>query len=285
MDDTLLAIILSLFSAVTLAAANMLVKMGSDILVTRAAVSCSAALIVLPVAFLIPAPNSATWLALGLTIPAHFIYQLCLVNALGRGDLSLVFPMMRGAAPLLTALVAFVVLDEALAPLAWMGLILATVAVIAFVLPPSGVGFREHPHVAAIAWAAATAAAIAVYNVTDARGVRIAPEPITFIIWLFLLDCIPITLTALLRRPGLPARLKAVARQGFSAGALSVASFGAAVYAFSLTEAAKVSALRETSVVIAALLGHHFLGEGLGGRRIAAAMVLAAGLILMQFGG
>ena len=68
-------------------------------------------------------------------------------------------------------------------------------------------------------------------------------------------------------------------------GALSILSFGSALYAFSLIETAKVSALRETSVVIAALMGTFFLGEGLGRRRIAAAVVLAGGLVLMQFGG
>jgi drug/metabolite transporter (DMT)-like permease len=67
-------------------------------------------------------------------------------------------------------------------------------------------------------------------------------------------------------------------------GALSILSFGSALYAFSLMETAKVSALRETAVVFAAAMGSMFLGESLGRRRIAAAAVLAAGLVLTQFG-
>ena len=74
-------------------------------------------------------------------------------------------------------------------------------------------------------------------------------------------------------------------RYGVAAGALSVLSFGAALYAFSLIETAKVSALRETSVVFGALMGMLFLGEKFGRRRLAAALVLAAGLVLMQFAG
>ena len=73
-------------------------------------------------------------------------------------------------------------------------------------------------------------------------------------------------------------------RYGAAGGALSILSFGAALYAFSLMETAKVSALRETAVVFAALMGSLFLGEGFGRRRVVAALVLAAGLVLMQFG-
>jgi drug/metabolite transporter (DMT)-like permease len=74
-------------------------------------------------------------------------------------------------------------------------------------------------------------------------------------------------------------------RYGVAAGALSILSFGSALYAFSLMETAKVSALRETSVVFAAAMGSLFLGEGFGRRRLIAAVALACGLVLMQFAG
>lgn len=285
MNDTLFAICLGLFSAVTLAAANMSVKMGVDILVGRAILSTSAAILILPAAFLVEPPDVPTLKALLLTIPAHFFYQLCLVRAMQRGELSLVFPVMRGAAPLLTAIAALVFLGETLSPLAWFGLILASVAVISFAVPPRGIGIRQHPDAAALGWAAATAVGVALYNVADARGVRIAPDPFTFIVWLFLFDWVLITSTALsLRRRALAAAISTKWRYGVAAGALSILSFGAALYAFSLMETAKVSALRETSVVFAALMGGLFLGEAFGRRRLIAAVVLAAGLIVMQFG-
>jgi drug/metabolite transporter (DMT)-like permease len=281
----LAAIALGLFSAVTLAATNMTVKMGSDILVGRAILSISAAALILPAAFFVPAPDARTAGALALAMPAHFFYQACLVKALQRGELSLVFPVMRGAAPLLTALAALLFLREGLAPLAWLGLIAATGAVIAFALPPPGVKLRHHPDRTALLWAAGTAAGIALYNVTDARGVRIAPDPLTFIVWLFLVDGLAITATALiLRRDAVRAAIAMRWRYGVAAGAMSILSFGAALYAFTLIETAKVSALRETSVVFAALMGTWFLNEGFGRRRIAAALVLAGGLVLMQFG-
>ena len=285
MSPVLLAICLGLFSAVTLAAANMSVKMGSDILVGRAVLSMSSALLILPAAFFVPLPDSATWAALAIAMPAHFAYQLCLVRAMQNADLSLVFPVMRGAAPLLTAFTALILLGEELGPLAWFGLFCATAAVISFALPPKGTRMRDHPDGKALAWAVGTAIGISLYNVTDARGVRIAPDPLTFITWLFLVDPIGIVVTALVfRRNALASVIAMKWRYGVAAGALSILSFGSALYAFSLIETAKVSALRETSVVFAALMGTLFLGESFGRRRVLAALALAAGLILMQFG-
>lgn len=284
MDDALLAVCLGLVSAVTLAAVNMSVKMGVDILVGRVIMSVSAALMVLPFIFFVPLPNRATWISLGLTLPAHYFYQMCLVRAMQRGDLSLVFPVMRGAAPLLTACTALILLRETLPLLAWVGLLAATAAVFTFALPPSGVRLRDHPDRTALGWAAATAVGIAIYNTLDSRGVRLAPDPFTFILWLFLLDPILITATALARRRrALAEAVRMKWRYGVAAGALGTISFAAALYAYSLIETAKVSALRETSVVFAALMGTLFLGEKFGRRRLLAALALAAGLVLMQF--
>jgi drug/metabolite transporter (DMT)-like permease len=95
---------------------------------------------------------------------------------------------MRGLAPLLTGFCAMLVLGETLSPLSWAGLLLATGAVAAFALPPGGTSLRTHPHAGALLWAFGTAIGIALYNVTDARGVRLASTPFTFILWLFLLD-------------------------------------------------------------------------------------------------
>ena len=285
MDSTFLAICLGLFSAVTLALANVSVKMGKDILLSRAILSASAAVLIFPVAFFVPAPDAATWNALAFALPAHFFYQMCMIRALQRGDLSLVLPVMRGVAPLLTAFAALLLLREELTPLAWAGLVLATLSVAAFALPPKGVAMRDHPHAAALFWAVGTAIGIALYNVTDARGVRVAPSPFTFIVWLFLLDGIAIIILALmLRRRLIADTLASRWPYGVAGGALSILSFGSALYAFRLMETAKVSALRETAVVFAAILGSMFLGESFGRRRIIAALALAAGLILMQFG-
>lgn len=281
----LLPIALGLVSAVTLAAANTAIKMRVDILVGRAVLSLSAALIVLPAALLVGPPDAATILALAIALPAHTAYQLCLVQAVSRGDLSLVFPMMRGAAPLLIAVVVLLVLGQELGWLAWTGLLIASAAVLIFAWPNGGHGFRHHPDLRALAWAVGTAVTNACYNAADTHGVRVAPTPFVYIVWLFLLDPIGIAITAVARRGGeVISVIREKWRTGVAAGALSVVSFGSALYAFSLMETAKASALRETAVVFAALFGARLLKEPFGRRRMRAAMLLASGLVIMQFG-
>jgi drug/metabolite transporter (DMT)-like permease len=284
-DASAFGIALALFSALTLASANLAVKLGSDILVARTVLSISASAMLLPVALLVPLPDPATWGALALGAPAHFVYHLCLVRALQRGELSLVFPIMRGAAPLLTASAAFLLLGETLAPLAIAGLVMATGAVIVFAVPPPGVLLRHHPDRKSLLWAAATAVAVALYNVADARGVRIAPSAFTYIVWIFILDPIGITATAAFARRGELRRVvRRLWRYGVLAALLSILSYGAALYAFRIMETARVSALRETAVVFAALMGALLLKEGFGPRRILAAIALATGLVMMQLG-
>jgi drug/metabolite transporter (DMT)-like permease len=282
----LIALALGLFSALTLATANLSVKAGGDILVSRSVLQLSAAVLISPVLFLVPPPDAATWRALAIAVPVHFAYQLALIGAMKHGDLSLVFPVMRGSAPLLTGVLAWIVLDEALSPWGVAGLLLATVAVIMFALPPRGIRMRAHPDRLALLFAALTACGIAMYNVTDAYGVRTAPSPFTFISWLFVLDCLFVTPLAIWRRGGTWLTVvREKWRYGVIGGALSILSYGAALYAFTLVEAAKVSAVRETSVVFAAVMGAVLLKEGFGPRRIFAALVLAVGLAILQFAG
>lgn len=268
----------------TLAAANVFVKAGGDILMGRAALQLWGALISLPLALtLAPLPDARTWGMLALAAPAHFLYQMALIQALRRADLSVVFPIMRGGAPLLTALVAYAALQEALSAAALLGLAIAGAAAIAFAwpeqLPPADSAKRR----AALFWALATAGGIALYNVVDAVGVRGAPSPLTFILWLFIVDWVGVTaFAALTRRRTFFADLKAKARFGLAGGVLSMVSYGLALYGFSIAPVAQVSALRETSVVFAALMAAVWLKEPFGLRRGAWALVMAAGLGLLR---
>jgi drug/metabolite transporter (DMT)-like permease len=281
---TLLPFALGLTSAVTLAGANTFVKASKDILAGRSVMALSSAVIMGPFAFLVPLPNAATWSILALSIPAHWIYQTALVGALSRGDLSLVFPVMRGSAPLLTALTAALFLHERLSGLAIAGLVIASLATIVFALPEPSFGGSRTVRRSALIWALATGVTVAIYNVIDARGTRVAPNPFSFTVWLFLLDWIGVnTITYFTRRKTYVAMLRSAARYGIGAGALSVLSFSAALYGFSIAPVAYISAMRETAVIFAALLGYFFLKEGFGARRTAAALVLAGGLSLLQF--
>lgn len=286
MDPTLFAFALGLGSAVTLAGANTFVKAAKDILGARAVMAFSSALLILPAVFFTPLPNQQTWMILGLSLPAHWLYQTALVRALSRGDLSLVFPVMRGSAPLLTAIAASLVLGEHLSPLAIAGLTIASLATIVFALPEKNFGGSRRVRNSALLWAMATGACVAIYNVIDAQGVRSGPSQWSFIVWLFLLDWIGINTIAYLTRghKQFVASARAALWPGIGAGACSLVSFSMALYGFSIAPVAYISAMRETAVVIAAVMGWWFLKEGFGARRTLAAVVLASGLALLQFG-
>ncbi len=273
-------------SAVTLAGANTFVKAAKDILGGRAVMAITSALLALPIAFFVPLPEPQTWTILALSLPAHWLYQTALVRALSRGDLSLVFPVMRGSAPLLTAIFAALALGEHLSALSIAGLVIASLATVIFALPEKNFGGSHAVRNSALLWAIATGACVAIYNVIDAQGVRSGSSQWSFIVWLFLLDWIGINAIALLTRGGRQfiASARAALWPGMGAGACSLASFSMALYGFSIAPVAYMSAMRETAVVFAALMGWWFLREGFGLRRTFAAIILAGGLSLLQFG-
>jgi drug/metabolite transporter (DMT)-like permease len=285
-DPTLFAFALGLGSAVTLAAANTFVKAAKDILGGRAVMAITSAILMLPFVFVAPLPNPQTWMILGLSLPAHWLYQTALVRALSRGDLSLVFPVMRGSAPLLTAIAAALALGEHLSPLAITGLVIASLATVVFALPEKNFGGSRSVRNSALLWALATGACVAIYNVIDAQGVRSGPSQWSFIVWLFVLDWIGINVIAYITRghKQFIASARAALWPGIGAGVCSLFSFSMALYGFSIAPVAYISAMRETAVVFAAVMGWWFLKEGFGARRTLAAVVLASGLALLQFG-
>ena len=286
MNGDSLALLLGLSSALLLAFNNFLIKRAGDIFAGRATLSLSSALIMLPFAFVVPLPGPATWAALAWSIPAHLIYQFSLVRAMHRGDLSLVFPVMRGLAPLLTGIFALIFLNEGLSTVSWIGLSLTVIAVISFGVPEHLEGRRLWPDSQAMFFAGVTAVAISLYSVADAHGMRVTPDPFSYIVWLFLLDAIGLP-TALIASRGVPRAVQdmhACSGHAVTAGILSILSFGAYLLAIRIIPAAQASALRETSVVIAALLGWLFLKEAMGPRRVVAAGAVVVGLILMRSG-
>jgi len=164
--------------------------------------------------------------------------------------------------------------------------VIAGLATVIFALPEKNFGGSRAVRNSALLWAIATGACVAIYNVIDAQGVRSGSSQWSFIVWLFLLDWIGINAIALLTRGGRQfiASARAALWPGMGAGACSLASFSMALYGFSIAPVAYMSAMRETAVVFAALMGWWFLREGFGLRRTFAAIILAGGLSLLQFG-
>jgi len=217
----------------------------------------------------------------GLVVAAvvlHLGYELLLLVAYRAGDLSQVYPVARGTAPLLVAAYAGLVLGERLAAVQLAGL--AGICAGLLVLAQAGRGTRWR---AAVGPALATGVFIAAYTVADGLGVRRAGTVTGYVAWLFLLHGLPIPLYALAaRRPALAGRLRRHLGPGVAAGLLSVAAYGLVLWAQRGGALAVVAALRETSVLVAALIGTLVFGERFGRRRVLAAALLAAGIVALN---
>ena len=136
-----------------------------------------------------------------------------------------------------------------------------------------------------VVFAAATAVFIAAYTLTDAMGARLSGHAVSYVAWLSILDGLPMLLAAgVLRRAALSRHLAARAWKSMAGGALQLTAYGLVVWALVLAPMAAVSALRETSVLFAAIIGVKLLGEPLGRRRITAAALVAAGIMLIEWG-
>lgn len=268
-------------SAMTHAVMGMLTKSASDKLVFRSVMMSVSAVLFLPLLFLLPPPPAEAWPFLIMGMGLHFVFQMSMISAFDRGDMNLVYPVMRGAAPALAAFFAFLILEETLSFLQICGLALASATIIGFAWPDR----NRIPKVTALAFAALAALMTALYSVNDASGVRAAGNPLTYLAWFSVVTALPILAMALVRRGRRwPELARHQLRTAAPAALLGAASYGFALFAFSIAAIGPMAAMRETSVVFGAILAALILNEPFGIKRTLLAILLAAGLVLLQVG-
>ena len=277
---TLTVTLLVLSAAVMHATWNAFVKAGND----KAVMQCLViffggipGLIILP---FVPLPDPACWPYLVGSVLAHSVYYFTLVEAYRFGALSQTYPIARGSAPLLIAIASLVIANEHLNGGEWLGLIIACAGLISLAgIPKAGEG-------RSILFAFATSLGIACYSVLDGLGVRSTANGLSYITWLLALEMIPVGLAFLwLRRGRAMASLKQNFKRGLFGGIIAGIGYGIVIWAMDFAPMAHVSALRETSVILAALIGTLVLHEPFGPRRIAAAALVAAGNALLHLAG
>jgi drug/metabolite transporter (DMT)-like permease len=269
---------LVLLAALLHAAWNAIVKQSDDPLLAQWLVIVAGSLLCLPFAFwfAFPLPESWPLLAAGVTI--HTAYYLMLAESYRVGDLSQVYPLARGSAPIIVAAASVLWIDEPLSNGA-----LAGVGIVGIGVTSLAIGRRSSKS-HAVPLALTVGLSIGAYSVVDGLGVRSAGSPFSYIVWLEIFCGFPITAVVLVRRSRsqIAAFLRHSGGRGTFGGIISTLAYACVLWAYSVAPLASVSALRETSVIFGAAIGAMLLGEPFGTRRIAAAAVVAAGVTLLQ---
>jgi drug/metabolite transporter (DMT)-like permease len=270
-----------LFAALCHAGWNALIKVGLDPLSTTTLISIGSgvvALVLLPLAGLLAA---AAWPWLIASVIIHLGYFAALIEAYRTGDLGQVYPIARGSAPLMTATATTLLVGEKLSLTGWAGI----VALVAGVFLLSAHGGRDLVKIdrRAVGFALMTALTICTYSVVDGIGARLAGNPNAYSLTLFAGIAVVMVPYALYRdgRDVIPA-MQTYWRRGFTGGALQVLSYGTVLWAMTLAPIAIVATLRETSVLFGAAIAVVVLKEPLRAVRIAAALLIVCGLVLIR---
>ena len=265
------------------AAWNAGLKMRVDPAVAVTILALASGAFALPLLAITGFPGRESWPYLAASIVIHVFYFTSLAEAYRSGDLGMVYPIARGAAPLLTTVGSLVFLAEPVPAVGLAGIVLLTGGVLLLSLPRSAVQARLDRR--AIGFALLTALIIATYTLIDGRGARLAGSAHAYAVAFFVGNGLTMGLIGLIRqRSELQAALASGWLVPFGGGVLSFVSYWVALWAMTKAPIALVAALRETSVLFAAVLGVVLLKEPLIAARVIAALLVVAGLALIRLG-
>ncbi|MEM7172671.1 MAG: EamA family transporter [Pseudomonadota bacterium] len=279
---------LVLLAAVCHASWNALVKAGRDRLVMQCLVISTPGVVSIFALPFVPFPAPESWPFIALSVLIHQIYYAVLLMAYRQGDLSQVYPIARGAAPALVAILAWIFAGEVLSTVEIAGLLIVSGGIIslsrfASFFRPSH-RFRKGELIS-ISFALLTALNIGLYSFVDGTGVRLSGSAASYILWLFVLEAVPLAAVTLwLRRHDLKGAFAPNLKNGLAGGLIAGLAYGIVIWAMGQAPMAHVVALRETSVIIAALIGTRLLGEPFGRSRLLAATIVVIGAALLNSG-
>jgi drug/metabolite transporter (DMT)-like permease len=264
-----------LVAALMHAAWNAIVKSSRDQQLDTVLVTAGAAIVSVVSLFFLPLPSPQSWGYLVGSALIHVAYFALTAAAYRAGDMSYAYPIMRGSAPLLTAVVAGVLLAEPLRAGGWVGILLITAGIL---LLASNQWRQGSFDVRLTLSALGNALVICIYTLVDGVGTRLSGNAFSYVGWMLALNAILLIGTAALRRPAaLIAHARARWHLGLTAGAFAWASYAIALWAMTQAPLAMVAALRETSVLFGTILAALVLKERFGAIRYAAALLVCAG--------
>ena len=273
-----------LFAALLHAAWNALVKSGTDKALDMALIHVLGCGVGLAGVLAVGLPRAAAWPWLAASVLIHIGYYVTVVGAYRHGELGFAYPIMRGSAPLLVALLSGPLIGEQLPPAAWLGVGAISAGVLLIGLTRSSLAEESRRH--AIAYALANAAIIAAYTIVDGRGVRASGHALQYVALLFLLDGLPYFAIVLWQRRDDLAPAFAFMRRRWTVALLgafaSLGAYGIALWAMTHAPVASVAALRETSVLFAAVIGMLLLKERFPFQRAVGTGAIIAGVMALR---
>ena len=286
---TLPVTLIVLFGALLHASWNALIKSSADKSLDTALIHVLGGAVALPLVLIAGLPPQASMPYLVASITIHIGYYIALAGAYKHGELGLTYPIMRGLAPLLVAMVSGVFIGETLSMPGWLGVAAISIGVLLIGL--SRTVFTSGAHRSALIFALSNAVIIAVYTVVDGLGVRVATQQggsaLQYVATLFLLDGIPYFVFVMWQRNGSHRAEAWTYMRGRWPLALlgtlaSLGSYGIALWAMTQAPVATVAALREVSVLFAAVLGAIFLKESFGIQRGAGTLLIVTGIAALK---
>lgn len=273
--------LLILLSAFMHASWNAFVKRAPDKVAMATLVYGAGLIVAIPGIFYFPLPNGEIWQLIAIHSGCHVIYKLALVAMYEEGDLSQVYPATRGIAPLITTLIAIPTIGDIPSAQQMAGISLISLGLLIFVFEP-GVFTKKGSKPLLIA--AVAGLMMSIYTIADAVAMRTPGFRFSFISWIFLFDALTMFALAYWRRGRrLGGLLADQWKIGLGCGVAAFLNFGIILWALSFATVGNVAALRETSVVFAAVIGIFFMSEAFGPRRVLAAAVITFGIISMNW--
>ena len=270
-----------LFAALLHAVWNALIKVSGDRLVIMAVTTATTSVLVLPLLFILPLPARESWPLLGMSACIHTLYMLLLVKAYGFGEFAQVYPLSRGSAPLLTAVLAYLLLQESMTSNELLGMLLIVSGIFGLMLERrAGMLRLSRP---ALIYSLLTGLSITAYSLVDGTGARLSGNSHSFVAWMFFVDGCMVPLVAYWRRPRtvLVSTIKVVWKSGLAVAILSAVGYWIIVWAFSQERIALVATLRETSVLFAMLISIFIIKESFSWLRLGIILLLGSGIVLL----
>ena len=233
----------------------------------------------IPLVVVAAMPRADCWPYLLGSVGIHVFYNLLLMQCYRLGEFGQVYPLARGTSPLVVTILAAIFVHEHLAAAQIAGVLVVSGGLAVLVLA------GRRPGRAAFAAAVGTGLTIAAYTTVDGVGVRLSSSPVGYIGWLMVLESLCVPMFALVRRRDVVLKQRPrVLLAGLAAGALSVLAYGLVLWAQTRGALAPIAALRETSVIFGAIIGTLVFREPFGRTRIAATVLVAAGIVLLNVG-